>query len=1000
MSVANTEEFFDLLRESQLLSTESLEQTRAEAEGESDPTHLAKRFVGGGLLTGWQAKQLLAGRHSLVRGPYRLIDRMGRGTFGTVYAAEHQESGQRVALKILAPPFSENGEALRKLMVSSSDWQALEHPNLVRLADVGTEGGCYLVMEHVDGLNLEQIVSRQGPLPFDRIANYIRQVSRGLTVVHAHGMVHGSIKPLHLVVDNADRLRILGVALAQLFHSDNTTPLGGVDFVAPEQINDQPIDQRTDIYSLGCTMYFLLTGRPPYAGGDDKRIMQRHLEGSPPDVLKDRPDTPPEMIRLCIRLMAKNPEHRLHSVSEVARSLVAWPTDSNESAAAGVGGEVALKLDDDEGAASRADTATEAAALAAALAVADVDSALQRDGDDSQGAAPANAAANEITLEFDDDEDDDSENENVQQENIDLDEGKRYPAPDEVTVGRTNPAAAVTALDRVAQVERAEAGDTETANRRKWMMIGIGGAVAAVALVGVLGYLLSLPDGNKRSQQADSGAQSSQQSSAVAPGMMGPASVQRPGMGIEHGMPRGFRPGPDQGTDQDTEPVIDPYASLNATPESDSGMGPGGRRYPGGAWQNPHGEPRGGNGPRIGGLHYPGQEEPESEEEEPQGPFHDMPPSFDVPEPDGSSKPVLLGKVHADPDADEFQMELIGGDIAYKEGYQFLLTPLNSTFGKQQWDAWATNPQGTRTTQPFARFTVYPSGIGFQWSPEATSSLLFNFMRNCLLEVSVLGESHAIALRAPEIVPPLLVNMKRGEARVPYKIGTLEDLAPLQLAITGLEGDFPAHTIEPADGVPVDGGKITISLNEEIESAAESDEDEPTVEVNRIMELSIESKLTNKIQLVLTANYTLGDSDRSLRYTADSVERASTKLQERMKEAEERLDAMGVGAALHAQRDKLEDRIADMQADLGLYAELQSIDAAVNEAGEVHFRIFRVVHGHEVALVESELPEVEEDPAGGYNRGRHGRFRGALPDVDGRFSPAYPGRGLNTRGRR
>ncbi len=344
MAKVSTQRFMACLKHSKLLDaavfqklTARVAQLTQNAGGkEPSPEKLAEYLVAKKLLTRWQADKLLEGRHKgFFLGKYKLLDHLGTGGMSSVYLAEHVLMKRRVAIKVL--PHRRVGESsyLDRFYREAQAAAALKHPNIVMAHDFGKEDGTYyLVMEYVEGQDLQQMVKQEGPLPAEKAAYYIRQAALGLQHAHEAGMVHRDVKPGNLLVDATDTVKVLDLGLARFVEEDsgekasltlehNETVLGTADYLAPEQcLNSHQVDHRADIYSLGCTLYFLLTGRPPFNEGTMAQRMVKHVNEEPPDLLELRPDLPLELVELCRRMMAKKPEERPQTMQEVAELLL------------------------------------------------------------------------------------------------------------------------------------------------------------------------------------------------------------------------------------------------------------------------------------------------------------------------------------------------------------------------------------------------------------------------------------------------------------------------------------------------------------------------------------------------------------------------------------------------------------------------------------------------------------------------------------------------------
>jgi len=330
MAVESAEEFFAILEKSKLLTPSQLAEARRVASDTEDPTAIARTLAKQGLISRWQAGQLLAGRSSFFLGKYRLIELLGRGGMGGVFLAEHVTMNRRVALKTISRQVSRDRVSLERFFAEARAVAALDHPNIVRAYSVDDEGDrYYLVMEYVEGEDLQHMVDRDGPLDVDRAIDYIRQAADGLDHAHQRKMVHCDIKPSNLLVTAQGVVKILDLGLARLGGGDSDVSLGddrlmgSVDYMAPELALKSPdLDGRADIYSLGCTLYFLLAGHPPFPQGTLHERILKHQTQDPPDIREERPKVPAEVAAACEKMMAKQPEDRYQTAAEVSQTLL------------------------------------------------------------------------------------------------------------------------------------------------------------------------------------------------------------------------------------------------------------------------------------------------------------------------------------------------------------------------------------------------------------------------------------------------------------------------------------------------------------------------------------------------------------------------------------------------------------------------------------------------------------------------------------------------------
>lgn len=329
--------FLELGFKSGLLERESMKSIQANwSQGGArpqSPKELADALIKEGMLTHFQAEKLIAGRWRgfLITDKYRLLERLGAGGMGQVYLCEHVKMGRRVALKILPVQQAEDQASLERFYREARAVARLDHPNIVRAHDIDHDDKLhFIVLEFVDGCNLHDFIRRNGTLRHERAAHYIRQAALGLQHAHEAGLVHRDIKPGNLLLDRQGTVKILDMGLARFFHEDSAAfikeyevgyIIGTGDYIAPEQIVDSRVDVRADIYSLGGTLYYLLTGKSPFQDGTNAQKIIWHQVRHPKSLRVLRPDVPEELLRVFEKMIAKEPERRYQTPMEVAEAL-------------------------------------------------------------------------------------------------------------------------------------------------------------------------------------------------------------------------------------------------------------------------------------------------------------------------------------------------------------------------------------------------------------------------------------------------------------------------------------------------------------------------------------------------------------------------------------------------------------------------------------------------------------------------------------------------------
>jgi serine/threonine protein kinase len=299
---------------------------------------LASELIRLGKLTPYQAAAVRQGKtKGLVIGDYIVLDKIGSGGMGLVLKARNRREARIVALKLLPPSISRDRAAVIRFRREASAVAKFRHPNIVSAIDSGeTHGLLFLVMEFVDGPDLARIVKQKGPFSAAQAINTIIQAARGLQEAHAHGIIHRDIKPANLLLDSSGTVKVLDLGLARvtqpqaLVSGDGSefdltvsgSIVGTVDYMSPEQAYDPRMaDGRSDIYSLGCTLYYLLTGKAPYGGRTFMERLLGHRERPIPSLRASRRDVP-EVLDTAFRLLvAKSPEGRPQTMAAVISEL-------------------------------------------------------------------------------------------------------------------------------------------------------------------------------------------------------------------------------------------------------------------------------------------------------------------------------------------------------------------------------------------------------------------------------------------------------------------------------------------------------------------------------------------------------------------------------------------------------------------------------------------------------------------------------------------------------
>ena len=266
----------------------------------------------------------------LVDGKYELERRLGSGGMGTVYVARNKITDEQVAVKILNPDTDDDASMPERFKQEAEVATTIRHPNLVPVNDFGRtdDGLLYMVMEYVAGASLREVISKEKQLQPERVVNFGCQICSAISVVHDAEIVHRDLKPENVVIETIDEretARVLDFGIAKLLDRAGLTRVGFVlgtpEYMSPEQARAQPLDHRSDIYSLGIILYELLSGQVPFSGPKPRKILIRHAIELPRPISELRSDLPEALARVCMRALEKSPDKRQQTATELAEEL-------------------------------------------------------------------------------------------------------------------------------------------------------------------------------------------------------------------------------------------------------------------------------------------------------------------------------------------------------------------------------------------------------------------------------------------------------------------------------------------------------------------------------------------------------------------------------------------------------------------------------------------------------------------------------------------------------
>jgi serine/threonine protein kinase len=739
------DDFLELLERSNLLKPTEFAKARELSADASDVAQFSKILVVNKIITPWQRGHLLQGRTTFRLGNYRLITLLGRGGMGSVFLASHVVMNRKVALKFIPAKIARNPVALEGFLAEARTIASLDHVNIVRAYSVDNEGDrYYLVMEYVEGMDLQRAVEAFGPLEIEAAVDYIRQAADGLAHAHRRNMIHCDIKPSNLIVMELDgTVKILDMGLARLVQDKpggsspggaNNQILGSVDYLAPEQaLHSDDFNHRADIYALGCTLYFLLTGQPPFPTGTLAQRIVKHQTLDPEDVTHLRPEIPESLAAICRTMMAKNPADRYQTAEEVSDALSEWQPEVPQAEKKSIAIKKIESVEDFS---------------AVSPWEQEFGDELKTLGTAANGDAP----------------------------------GFPPGSSGKMPVVKSGSSPNLTKM--------------LTGTRERLIITSCTIAVLVVFLAAAIIMAIVFGNGTKKSPAEDSSVDSTTQrlnpsdSNDVPPA---PPIGDKPVDSTPTTESPNPPPNPTPENLNDAQPPIANPPPETTTQQPDTAATPPEN-------VNPTPAPTPGAPANNDPVSNPPESNPPPEPQ-PLQTFLETLKAVDLPDiaqsPTGEFVPgpdVSFGKVKLEGDA-KLHVELIGGDRMGKGAVYSIQEDTNAAGGQ----AWNITRADARAKSPttIARLRLKDSELKFGWLHAIPANV--NPLRNCGLAISAGDASHFIQFRRPKTVDPLVLDFKEGASIIHLRIDkdNLPELDKLKIVVDSVPSSFPANAIKP-----------------------------------------------------------------------------------------------------------------------------------------------------------------------------------------------------------
>ncbi|HAY79348.1 MAG TPA: hypothetical protein DCY79_06020 [Planctomycetaceae bacterium] len=905
----NVDAFLALVEKSEVLSKKQLEKVKTLAADTTDPKLLAKSLIRDRVLTAWQAYQFLGGVFQLRVGKYTLREQIGKGDLGRVYLASHTQLDREVALKILAQKHLASKASVDRFLNEARQAAQLDHRNLIHIFDVDKQGDRYfVVMEPIVGKDLGTIVDQTGPLPLLEIADYIRQAACGLSHAHSKNLLHQDLTPDKLYVDEHGLLKISGfgmggVASARLSPEAEQSEKSA-DYISPEQaLQKEKLTKATDLYSLGCVMYYLLTGQPPFPEGTDAERRKKHVTEKATPIEELRPDAPKGLINICRKLMAKKVENRFGSADAVDSALTKW-LDQNRPA------EVVEEAMNDT-----IITDPLADPLGEPLA------------DPLGEPLSASPAVSEGASEF---------------------------AVDISGAGRSKSKSKAKSTSKVSKSKRSSKDEETTGGKKRllwWILGGVGVAatllVTAVALVVVF---VVLPWMRSAQDMVEAVGEDTQVAAVVedggSEGTEDSTDDGEPDEGTtDDGTTEGDdEPGDDSSTEEPKE-VVEETEPIDG--EDDPNEEPADPQDPNGNDSDTTGTD---DGDPPADPEPPTTEPPTTEPPTVKPPKNPPKPPFAalvdvVPLPAVAETAAFeIGPVYI-PEGGLCFLRARGGEQAYKEPFNFVIRNADAGQAERDWEVHLVNVnENARVGTIIAKLSLQEDKLTFEWTPEAASTVGASSFVNCLLSLSSDDASRVIRMREAVEVEPLELALTTPRTTEKWDVPSAPEGAELQVEILGVAG-FPKYHLDPPQAFAANKGETLLIFDE------------------APLQLDIQSDFRRQLMLEVNVAVKFPGERKTLKFNKSRLESLEGVAKNQILTYENGIKQLQQQNQL-LQNDRRNPRVQEnlrninlanlelekLKKNLGM---LNQVVALADTAGKLHFRMFYRIGSTEVEILRT-----------------------------------------------